>query len=199
MTSGEKYRRRAAAVPSGRGVIGLERTQEASDCGKHRSRLCKPMQILIAHVPLSMPRTCPHGACSSAATLPWNMRERCELLHSRTICLRLLVYYVQATQSSSDGQFDPGETWQTEHEMSLLSDNQMSLSLQAPEVPRSLVGFCDAPRISAAKYRHPSQQHAKLVHVIHVQRHHKRTPDNLVPESEASFSPPEGWQCVSDE
>lgn len=69
--------------------------------------------------------------------------------------------------------------------------------------------YCNAPHVNAAHYTLPSQAqhaashghksaHAQLVYVINIQRHAKRTPDNLVPNGgEGMFNPPGGWDCVS--
>lgn len=66
----------------------------------------------------------------------------------------------------------------------------------------SLPDYCNGPRVNAAHYSLPSQARqepaAELVYVLNIQRHAKRTPDNLVPNGgEGMFNPPEGWDCVS--
>lgn len=66
-------------------------------------------------------------------------------------------------------------------------------------IPSSLREYCNAPHLTAGTYFKPEPQrqgHAELVHVIHIQRHHRRTPDNLVPRNEVVFNPSEGWKCV---
>lgn len=55
--------------------------------------------------------------------------------------------------------------------------------------------YCNAPHVSAKHYKRPTQaQDAKLVFLTVVQRHHKRTPDNLYP-NENIFNPASGWDC----
>ncbi|KAJ1023572.1 hypothetical protein NDA16_003189 [Ustilago loliicola] len=63
-------------------------------------------------------------------------------------------------------------------------------------LPWDTYNYCNAPHISAKHYELPPQakKDAKLVFVNVVQRHHKRTPDNLYP-NENVFNPPAGWDC----
>lgn len=69
----------------------------------------------------------------------------------------------------------------------------------ANDVPASLNWYCDAPRLKTETYKDPilPSKGSKLIHLIYVQRHHKRTPDNLVPNNENAFNSAQGWQCVS--
>jgi hypothetical protein len=67
-------------------------------------------------------------------------------------------------------------------------------------IPSSLAWYCNANHVKAADYQVPVQatrKEAKLVHVVYVQRHHKRAPDNLIPNDEKDFNSAEGWKCVS--
>ncbi|SNX85424.1 related to acid phosphatase [Melanopsichium pennsylvanicum] len=62
-------------------------------------------------------------------------------------------------------------------------------------LPWDTYNYCNAPHVNAAHYERPSQaKNAKLVFVNVVQRHHKRTPDNLYP-NENIFNPAAGWDC----
>ncbi|SPC67605.1 related to acid phosphatase [Ustilago sp. UG-2017b] len=63
-------------------------------------------------------------------------------------------------------------------------------------LPWDTYNYCNAPHVSAKHYELPPQakKDAKLVFVNVVQRHHKRTPDNLYP-NENVFNPPAGWDC----
>lgn len=81
----------------------------------------------------------------------------------------------------------------------LTPPDKMSLS-----IPSSLSWYCAAPHTSASNYTLPPQlvhdnhsppsQKAELIHLIHVQRHSKRTSVNLLP-NEQFYNPPEGWNC----
>ena len=64
-------------------------------------------------------------------------------------------------------------------------------------LPWDTYNYCNAPHVNAKQYQRPPQavgQDAKLVYVNVVQRHHKRTPDNLYP-NENIFNPAAGWDC----
>ncbi|SPO26984.1 related to acid phosphatase [Ustilago trichophora] len=62
-------------------------------------------------------------------------------------------------------------------------------------LPWDTYNYCNAPHVNAQHYERPPQaKDAKLVFVNVVQRHHKRTPDNLYPQ-ENIFNPASGWDC----
>ena len=61
-------------------------------------------------------------------------------------------------------------------------------------LPWNTYNYCNAPHVSAKHYTRPAQAHgAKLVYLNVVQRHHKRTPDNIYPQ-ENNFNPIP-WDC----
>ncbi|CAO1615853.1 unnamed protein product [Sympodiomycopsis kandeliae] len=76
-------------------------------------------------------------------------------------------------------------------------------SVLPKSLPWNTYNYCNAPRVNAARYtvpeqakRHGRSRSAELVYVLNIQRHAKRTPDNLVPNGgEAMFNPPSGWDC----
>ena len=75
-----------------------------------------------------------------------------------------------------------------------------SLATSALSIPPSLAWYCNAAHVTAANYQRSSEARkadAELLHLVYVQRHHKRTPDNLVPGIENRLNPREGWVCVS--
>lgn len=82
-----------------------------------------------------------------------------------------------------------------------LQSPQMASSLNPlspPYVPASLSWYCNAAHLTPSIYTLPPQANdnkAKLVNLIYVQRHQKRTPDNQVPNNENVFNPPDGWDC----
>lgn len=99
-------------------------------------------------------------------------------------------------------------------EMSLIRANVSAYNASTPggiytDAPSAAAwntyNYCSAPRVSVEHYDPPVQastttegeESAQLKHVIYVQRHEKRTPDNLVPERENAFNPTAGWDCVS--
>lgn len=85
-------------------------------------------------------------------------------------------------------------------DLSSPSSDKMTLS-----IPSSLSWYCAASHTAASNYILPPQlvkqndyspptKTAELIHLIHVQRHSKRTPVNLLP-NEQFYNPPEGWNC----
>lgn len=84
------------------------------------------------------------------------------------------------------------------------SQATVSLDKMSISIPSSLSWYCDAAHTAASNYTLPPQlnydshnhpgKKAQLVHLIHVQRHSKRTSVNLLP-NEQLYNPPEGWQC----
>ncbi|SJX62622.1 related to acid phosphatase [Sporisorium reilianum f. sp. reilianum] len=68
-------------------------------------------------------------------------------------------------------------------------------SVTPADLPWDTYNYCNAPHVSAKYYERPPQaKDARLVFVNVVQRHHKRTPDNLYP-NENIFNPAAGWDC----
>ncbi|KDQ07331.1 hypothetical protein BOTBODRAFT_167077 [Botryobasidium botryosum FD-172 SS1] len=67
-------------------------------------------------------------------------------------------------------------------------------SVTPPSLPWNTYNYCNAPHLNAEHYHRPNVADAKLVHVTIMTRHHKRTPDNLLP-NENAYNPAEGWDC----
>lgn len=68
-------------------------------------------------------------------------------------------------------------------------------SVTPASLPWDTYNYCNASHVNANHYERPPQaKDAKLVFVNVVQRHHKRTPDNLYPD-ENVFNPASGWDC----
>ncbi|PWY97721.1 phosphoglycerate mutase-like protein [Testicularia cyperi] len=63
-------------------------------------------------------------------------------------------------------------------------------------LPWDTYNYCNSAHVNAKHYNKPSEvrKGAELVYVQVVQRHHKRTPDNIYP-NEIVFNPPSGWDC----
>ncbi|KAJ9480318.1 hypothetical protein PHBOTO_003569 [Pseudozyma hubeiensis] len=89
--------------------------------------------------------------------------------------------------------------WSTSSEMSVSTTTPFpgvfTTSVTPAHLPWDTYNYCNAPHVNAAHYTRPTQaRDAKLVFVNVVQRHHKRTPDNLYP-NENIFNPAAGWDC----
>ncbi|KAI0032631.1 phosphoglycerate mutase-like protein [Vararia minispora EC-137] len=69
-----------------------------------------------------------------------------------------------------------------------------SSSTTPADLPWYTYNYCNAPHASKAHWT-PAGAGARLVYALTVVRHHKRTPDNLIP-SERVFNPPVGWTCA---
>ncbi|GAC72039.1 hypothetical protein PANT_6d00041 [Moesziomyces antarcticus T-34] len=68
-------------------------------------------------------------------------------------------------------------------------------SITPAGLPWDTYNYCNAPHVKAKHYTAaPEAKNATLVYVSVVQRHHKRTPDNLYP-NENALNPASGWDC----
>ncbi|KII94408.1 hypothetical protein PLICRDRAFT_101602 [Plicaturopsis crispa FD-325 SS-3] len=75
-------------------------------------------------------------------------------------------------------------------------DGVYNSSTTPASLPWNTYNYCNAPHVNAAHYAKPTNvEGAELVYMNVMMRHHKRTPDNLLP-NENEFNPSTGWNCA---